>query len=104
MELTAAYLDKKLEELEYRLDKKIDEKLEQKLDQKLDQKLEEKLTEKLKDVATKDDLKAQTRELMEYTDSVGETILEAVDFGFKQVNRRLDEKQEDGWSKLKKLF
>ena len=46
--------------------------------------------EQLKKLATKDDLKTQTKELEEYTNDVAATILEAVDAGFNRVNRRLD--------------
>jgi len=46
--------------------------------------------EKLKGLATKEDLKAQTKELEEYTNDVAATILEAVDARFNRVNRRLD--------------
>lgn len=46
--------------------------------------------EQLKKLATKADLKEQTKELEAYTDEVAGTILEAVDAGFSRVNRRLD--------------
>ena len=51
---------------------------------------QEYFDEQLKKLTTKDDLKAQTKELEEYTNDVAATILEAVDAGFNRVNRRLD--------------
>ena len=49
----------------------------------------------IKGLATKDDLKSlankqDIKELERYVDDVAATILEAVDFGFNRVNRRLD--------------
>ena len=46
--------------------------------------------EQLKKLATKEDLKNQTKELEDYTDQVAATILESVDAGFQRVHRRLD--------------
>lgn len=40
-------------------------------------------------MATKEDLKKQSQELMNYTDTVAQTIIEAVDSGFKKVDKRL---------------
>lgn len=44
----------------------------------------------LKSFATKDDLRKLAERLEGYTDSVAETILEAVSHGFNGTNRRLD--------------
>ena len=46
--------------------------------------------EQLKKLATKEDLKNQTKDLEDYTDQVAATILESVDAGFQRVYRRLD--------------
>jgi hypothetical protein len=58
-------------------------------------------------LATKADLKEQTKQLEAYTEEVSATILEAVDYGFNRVNRRLDgrdkrlEKVEGEMSEMK---
>lgn len=46
--------------------------------------------EQLKKLATKEDLKAQTKEMEDYTDQVAASILESLDAGFQRVHRRLD--------------
>ena len=46
--------------------------------------------EQLKKLATKEDIKAQTKELEDYTDQVAASILESIDAGFQRVHRRLD--------------
>lgn len=82
MELTQEYFDQQLEQLNKRLD----------------------------GVVTKDDLntalKAQTKELEDYTDSVAASIIEAVDNGFEKVNQKLetrDKKLEKVESDLQQL-
>ncbi len=51
---------------------------------------QEYFDEQLKKLATKEDLKAQTKKLEDYTDQVAATILESIDSGFQRVHRRLD--------------
>lgn len=46
--------------------------------------------EQLKKLSTKEDLKAHTKELEDYTDQVAGSILESIDAGFQRVHRRLD--------------
>lgn len=46
--------------------------------------------EQLKKLATKEDLKVQTKEMEDYTDQVAASILESLDAGFQRVQRRLD--------------
>lgn len=70
MELTQEYFDQQLEQLNKRFD----------------------------GIITKDDLntalKAQTKELEGYTDSVAASILEAVDNGFEKINQKLDSRDK----------
>jgi peptidoglycan hydrolase CwlO-like protein len=70
MELTQEYFDRQLEQLNKRFD----------------------------GIVTKDDLntalKAQTKELEDYTDSVAATILVAVDNGFEKINQKLDSRDK----------
>jgi hypothetical protein len=94
MELTKEYFDKTLDQ---KLDQKLDEKLKSvatkhDLEQFATKKdLERFATKKdLEKFPTKQDLEAQTKKLQKYTDEVADTILEAVDYGFSRVHRRLD--------------
>ena len=50
--------------------------------------------EQLKKLATKEDLKSQTKEFEDYTDQVAATILESVYAGFQRVHRRLDSRDK----------
>jgi hypothetical protein len=46
--------------------------------------------EDLKSFATKDDLKNLGKQLEDYTQEVAQGIIEATDFGFNKIERRLD--------------
>ncbi len=85
MELTKEYLDQKL-------DKQFDqfkEYFDTSLDKKLDEKLDEKLDQKLANFATKDDLKAQSKELKDYIHQAFEAQQVYIDVRFQELFKKM---------------